>query len=66
MEARVLRIQTQDAMDNKYGFERHKDSTERLGWLINMHPVSLKVDATCCYFIDTYCVKMSLIAQLIP
>jgi hypothetical protein len=27
-------------MDTKYGFEKHKDSSERLGWLLNMHPVS--------------------------
>jgi len=43
VESRMLRIQTQEVMDNKYGFERHKESTERLGWLINMHPVGLNI-----------------------
>lgn len=28
-----------DEIDLKLGFERYKDSQERLGWLVNMHPV---------------------------
>ncbi|EDO36342.1 predicted protein, partial [Nematostella vectensis] len=43
-ESRMLRIQSQDVMDNKYGFERHKDATEKLGWLINMHPTEILDD----------------------
>lgn len=39
-EARVLRIQSNDALDVKYGFDRYKEPVDRLGWLINMHPVS--------------------------
>lgn len=39
-EARVNRIQSNDVLDVKYGFDRYKDSVDRLGWLINMHPVS--------------------------
>lgn len=39
-EARVLRIQSNDTLDVKYGFDRYKEPVERLGWLINMHPVS--------------------------
>ena len=39
-EARVLRIQSNDTLDVKYGFDRYKDPVDRLGWLINMHPVS--------------------------
>ena len=38
-EARVLRIQTNELVDSKYGFDRYKDPGDRLGWLINMHPV---------------------------
>jgi len=37
-----LRLQTSlenDAIDQKYGFNRHKGSTERVGWLLNMHSV---------------------------
>ena len=39
-EARLHRIQANEALDIKYGFERHKDTTQKLGWLINLHPVS--------------------------
>ena len=39
-EARLLRIQNNEVYDNKYGFERYKEPVDRLGWLINMHPVS--------------------------
>eukprot|EP00112_Aurelia_sp_Birch-Aquarium-sp1_P000107 Seg1008.10 transcript_id=Seg1008.10/GoldUCD/mRNA.D3Y31 product="DNA polymerase epsilon catalytic subunit A" protein_id=Seg1008.10/GoldUCD/D3Y31 len=38
LEQRHNRITKIDAMDAKFGFERYKDPTERLGWLINMHP----------------------------
>ena len=34
------RIQSNDVLDVKYGFDRYKESVERLGWLMNMHPVS--------------------------
>ena len=43
LEQRHNRITKIDAMDAKFGFERYKDPTERLGWLINMHPVSIFV-----------------------
>lgn len=39
-EARLHRIQTNEAVDLKYGFERYKEPAEKLGWLINIHPVS--------------------------
>ena len=39
-EARILRIQANALIDLKYGFDRYKEPVERLGWLINMHPVS--------------------------
>jgi len=39
-EARVNRIHSNDVLDVKYGFDRYKDPVDRLGWLINMHPVS--------------------------
>jgi len=40
-EARVLRIQSNDTLDVKYGFDRYKEPVERLGWLINMHPTEI-------------------------
>lgn len=40
-EARVLRIQSNDALDVKYGFDRYKEPVDRLGWLINMHPTEI-------------------------
>lgn len=39
-ESRLNRIQSNDVLDVKYGFDRYKESVERLGWLMNMHPVS--------------------------
>jgi hypothetical protein len=30
-----------DAMDSKMGFARYTDGPEKLGWLVNMHPVGL-------------------------
>ena len=35
-----MRIQANELIDSKYGFDRYKDPADRLGWLINMHPVS--------------------------
>jgi len=29
-----------DEIDAKFGFERCKEPTKLVGWLINMHPVS--------------------------
>ncbi|CAH3120153.1 unnamed protein product [Pocillopora meandrina] len=40
-ETRVLRIQTNDTLDVKYGFDRYKEPIDRLGWLINMHPTEV-------------------------
>ena len=39
-EKRAERAQINEQIDEKYGFYRHKDPVERVGWLINMHPVS--------------------------
>ena len=39
-EKRAERAQINEQIDEKYGFYRHKDPMERVGWLINMHPVS--------------------------
>ncbi|CAB4010997.1 DNA polymerase epsilon catalytic subunit A, partial [Paramuricea clavata] len=44
MEARILRIQTNELVDSKYGFDRYKDPADRLGWLINMHPAEVVDD----------------------
>jgi DNA polymerase epsilon subunit 1 len=40
-DKRLQRSQQNDVIDKKFGFERYKDPKERLGWLINMHPVSI-------------------------
>ena len=37
---RYQRAQRCDEMDKKYGYERHLEPVERMGWLINMHPVT--------------------------
>lgn len=39
-DKRLQRSQQNDVIDRKFGFERYKDPKERVGWLINMHPVS--------------------------
>lgn len=41
--SRYTRAQKNDEIDAKYGFERYHASTERMGWLINMHPVSPRI-----------------------
>lgn len=38
--ARYLRAQRSDEVDARFGFNRYVDITERMGWLINIHPVS--------------------------
>lgn len=38
-EQRLRRVKFQDEIDIRFGFNRHRDPVERLGWLINMHPV---------------------------
>ncbi|XP_077483057.1 DNA polymerase epsilon catalytic subunit 1 isoform X2 [Amblyomma americanum] len=30
-----------DEIDAKFGFERHREGTERIGWLINIHPTEI-------------------------
>lgn len=39
LAARSARAQQNDAMDLKFGYERHVSPEDRVGWLINMHPV---------------------------
>ena len=38
-EKRLEQALLNDEIDKKYGFDRYKDADEKLGWLINMHPV---------------------------
>ena len=40
-DRRLQRALACDAVDSKFGFERYKETKERTGWLINMHPVRL-------------------------
>lgn len=41
IDQRVKRAQFSDVIDARFGFERYKDPITRMGWLINMHPVSI-------------------------
>ena len=38
-EKRVQRAKLNDEIDQKFGYERYKDPQDKVGWLINMHPV---------------------------
>ena len=38
-DKRLQKSMENDQIDLKYGFKRYKESTERIGWLINMHMV---------------------------
>ena len=41
LSARYARAQRNDALDLKFGYERYVTPKERVGWLINMHSVSV-------------------------
>uniref|UniRef100_A0A3P8WLR8 DNA polymerase epsilon catalytic subunit n=1 Tax=Cynoglossus semilaevis TaxID=244447 RepID=A0A3P8WLR8_CYNSE len=43
---RLERSQFTDQMDSRFGFDRIKDSGEKTGWLINMHPVGLRLSSS--------------------
>ncbi|KAL5019900.1 hypothetical protein ScPMuIL_002792 [Solemya velum] len=57
-EKRLQRSLANDEIDIKYGFDRYKESAERVGWLINMHPADILdedkrlVSAVNYYFIE--------------
>ena len=38
--SRYQRAQQSDDVDARYGFERYTHLAEKMGWLINIHPVS--------------------------
>ncbi|XP_075749504.1 DNA polymerase epsilon catalytic subunit 1 [Rhipicephalus microplus] len=40
-ERRLLDALFNDEIDAKFGFERHREGTERIGWLINIHPTEI-------------------------
>ena len=40
LSARYARAQSNDALDLKFGYDRYVTPVDRMGWLINMHPVS--------------------------
>jgi len=40
-EKRLQRALLNDEIDAKFGFERSKGPAKFVGWLINMHPVSV-------------------------
>ncbi|CAL8111322.1 unnamed protein product [Orchesella dallaii] len=40
-ENRIRQSFDNDAIDSKFGFNRVKDVTERVGWLLNMHPTEV-------------------------
>lgn len=55
---RYVRALKNDEMDSKFGFERYREHTEKLGFLINMHPADVMdedkrlVSAVDYYFIE--------------
>ncbi|XP_055866677.1 DNA polymerase epsilon catalytic subunit A-like isoform X1 [Biomphalaria glabrata] len=40
-EKRLKRAILNDEIDTRFGYERYKDTTEKTGWLINMHPTDI-------------------------
>ncbi|GAB6019923.1 hypothetical protein CHUAL_001454 [Chamberlinius hualienensis] len=40
-QSRLLRSIENDETDLKFGFDRYKDSSERIGWLFNIHPTEI-------------------------
>jgi DNA polymerase epsilon subunit 1 len=40
LEARFEEVQLRDEVDEKLGFARFTEGPRRIGWLVNMHPVS--------------------------
>lgn len=42
-EKRIQRAIFNEDIDAKFGFDHLQDSSERIGWLINMHPVSKSI-----------------------
>ena len=47
-----------DEIDLKLGFERYKDPQEKIGWLVNLHPVS---SSTKCGTSSAYYSSLSLL-----
>lgn len=41
LEERFENVRVYDEIDEKLGFARVEEGTQRDGWLVNMHPVSL-------------------------
>ena len=39
-DKRIQRINTNEELDAKYGYQRHRKSVEKVGWLINFQSVS--------------------------
>lgn len=40
LSARTARAHRNDALDLKFGYERYVTPVDKMGWLINIHPVS--------------------------
>ena len=38
-DKRIQRINQNEELDAKYGYQRHRKQTERVGWLINFQTV---------------------------
>jgi hypothetical protein len=45
-DKKLQRINNSEELDSKFGFLRHRTTTERVGWLINFQPV--------CYYLLFY------------
>ena len=42
VDKKLKAISQNEEIDSKYGFLRHRTPVERVGWLINFQPVTLK------------------------
>lgn len=42
-ESRIIRVNENKAIDEKYGFSAPKESGEKIGYLINMHTVGCEI-----------------------
>lgn len=40
MEDRFEEVRIRDEVDEKLGFVKYMEGPKRVGWLVNMHPVS--------------------------
>ena len=54
LATRYLRVQKNNEIDAKFGFERYQLSVEKMGWLLNMHSVSARLLLTNTHTLHTH------------